>query len=65
MSEFYLDANGTDGLDPALVDRVYPDGTRVPLTDPELTDTPAQQVAAIPNWATCRRRRLKPISSPT
>ena len=52
MSEFYLDANGSDGSNPALIDRVYPDGTRVPLTEPEPTDTPAQRAGAIPNWAT-------------
>ena len=33
MDEFYLDANGTDGNDPAKIDRVYPDGTRIPLSD--------------------------------
>ena len=52
MSEFYLDAKGSDGSNPALIDRVYPDGTRVPLTDPEPTSTPAQRAGAIPNWAT-------------
>jgi hypothetical protein len=52
MSEFYIDANGTDGTNPAAVDRVYPDGTRVPLSEPALTDTPSQRAAAIPNWAT-------------
>jgi hypothetical protein len=51
-SEFYMDANGSDGTDPALIDRVYPDGTRVPLTEPEPTNTPAQRAGAIPNWAT-------------
>ena len=30
---FYLDANGTDGCDPSLVDRVYPDGTRIASDD--------------------------------
>lgn len=52
MSEFYLDANGSDGSEAAQIDRVYPDGTRVPLADAPLVDTPAQQVQAIPNWAT-------------
>ena len=33
MDEFYLDANGTDGSDPSKIDRVYSDGTRIPLSD--------------------------------
>jgi hypothetical protein len=51
MSGFYIDANGTDGANLAQVERVYPDGTRVPLSAPELSDTPAHRAAAIPNWA--------------
>jgi hypothetical protein len=35
---FILDANGTDTTDPSLVDRVYPDGRRVPLSEPEPDD---------------------------
>ena len=29
----YLDANGTDGSDPSLIDKVYPDGTRIRMND--------------------------------
>ncbi len=35
---FYLDANMTDGTNPDLVDRVYPDGRRVPQSQPEPDD---------------------------
>lgn len=35
---FYIDANNTDGSDDSKVDRVYPDGTRIPLSQPELPD---------------------------
>jgi hypothetical protein len=31
----YLDANGTDGSDPSLIDKVYPDGSRIALSDAE------------------------------
>ena len=30
---YYLDANGTDETDPAKVDRVYQDGTRIASND--------------------------------
>lgn len=43
MDKFYLDANGTDGSDPAKVDRVYPDGTRIPLSE---VDWKAAELAA-------------------
>lgn len=35
---FHLDANCTDGSDPSKIDRVYADGRRVPLTEPEPED---------------------------
>ena len=37
--KYFLDAQGTDGTDPAKVMRVYEDGTRIPLSEPEL-ETP-------------------------
>lgn len=43
MEQFYLDANGTDGSDPAKIDRVYPDGTRIPLSE---VDWKAAELAA-------------------
>lgn len=43
MDEFYLDANGTDGSDPSKIDRVYPDGTRIPLSE---VDWKAAEMAA-------------------
>lgn len=36
---YYLDANNTDGTDLSKIDRVYEDGTRVPLSQPELQFT--------------------------
>jgi hypothetical protein len=35
MFDYYIDANGTDGSDPSKIDRVYPDGRRIPLSQPE------------------------------
>ena len=44
MNNFYLDANGTDGTDPTKVDRVYTDGTRVPLSEPEPVDKVQERI---------------------
>lgn len=58
----YIDARGTDGSNPALMEKVYPDGTRIALSDTEAIaaydaiwqtqQDAATDAAAIPNWAT-------------
>lgn len=50
--KFFLDAQGSDGTDPARMVRVYFDGTRQPANQPELTNTGWDRLENMPQWAT-------------
>ena len=51
-AKFVLDAQGTDGSDPALMIRRYWDGTEQPASEPELTNTGWDRLELLPQWAT-------------